>query len=248
MFDQIKRKEMSQKTFIVDCPYCRVKVAAEISGVAENNGTDYDTHESYADRLYVGKCPRCGTLLAGESHQINFIATGAEFDVWSDVIRLYPKPPKTFSSHRIPRVVTDSLLEGDRSLQAGSHTAACVMFGRALEAVCRDLLQPSPTDPVQEVDKSKRTKYKLAAPKKKIMLAAGIRELKEKSIIDQRLYDWSQQLKAFRDIAAHPDEASISRQDAEDLQTFVYAIVEYIYDLTDRYEQFKRRIERMKKA
>jgi hypothetical protein len=79
------------------------------------------------------------------------------------------------------------------------------------------------------------------------MLAQGIRELKEKNLIDQRRFDWSQQLKAFRDIAAHPDGTSISREDAEDLQTFVYAIVEYIYDLTDRYEDFKRRFERRKK-
>jgi len=79
------------------------------------------------------------------------------------------------------------------------------------------------------------------------MLSQGIRELKDKNLIDQRLFDWSQQLKAFRDIAAHPDDISISRRDAEDLQTFVYAIVENIYDLTDRYENFKRRLERRKK-
>ena len=76
------------------------------------------------------------------------------------------------------------------------------------------------------------------------MLAEGLGKLKDDKIIDQRLYDWSQQLHAFRNIAAHPDDESISRQDAEDLQTFAYAIVEYIYDLTDRYEEFKARIAR----
>jgi hypothetical protein len=34
---------------------------------------------------------------------------------------------------------------------------------------------------------------------------------------------------------------SITRDDAEDLQVFVYAITEYIYDLADRYEEFKER-------
>ena len=79
------------------------------------------------------------------------------------------------------------------------------------------------------------------------MLAEGIRKLKEHHFIDQRLYDWSQQLHAFRNIAAHPADISISRQDAEDLQTFVYAIIEYIYDLTDRYEEFKERLESREK-
>ena len=221
-------------------------MAAEVSGLAENSGRVYDSNEPYADRLYVGKCPRCGTLLAGESHQTVFIEMGAEFDEWSDVVRLYPKPIKTFSSYRIPSVVTDSLVEGDRSLQAGAHTAACVMFGRALEAVCRDLLQPSRPSKGRIRRRQKEVSDEPRSPMKKIMLSQGIRELKDKNLIDERLFDWSQQLKAFRDIAAHPDDMSISRQDAEDLQTFVYAIVEYIYDLTDRYEDFKRRIERRK--
>ncbi len=70
--------------------------------------------------------------------------------------------------------------------------------------------------------------------------------LKEKGIIDSRLYDWSQQLRAFRNLAAHADTdvSSISRRDAEDLQSFVYAIIEYVYDLTDRYNEFKARLEK----
>jgi len=83
--------------------------------------------------------------------------------------------------------------------------------------------------------------------KKRIMLAAGIKQLKEKNIIDERLYDWSQQLHAFRNLAAHPEEISISREDTEDLQAFVYAITEYIYDLTDRYEDCKERAEKRAK-
>lgn len=235
---------MSEKTFIVDCSCCMAKVAAEIFGVAENRGLDYE-NDPYGERLYVGKCPKCRTLLAGKSHQTAFEDLDAEFDQWSDIIRVFPKPPRIFSSYRIPSVVTESLEEADRSLQAGACIAACVMFGRALEAVCRDILEPtshsSARSRASQVELPPQTK------KKKIMLAKGISELKERNFIDQRLYDWSQELHAFRNIAAHPDEVSISRQDAEDLQTFVYAIVEYIYDLADRYEEFKKRIERRKK-
>jgi hypothetical protein len=61
------------------------------------------------------------------------------------------------------------------------------------------------------------------------------------------LLEWSKQLHAFRNVAAHPEDISISREDTEDLQAFVYAIIEYIYDLTDRYEDFKVRLERRKK-
>ncbi len=236
---------MSNGTFIVNCPTCKAKVTAEISGVAENSGQDYETHEPYADRLYVGKCIHCSTLIAGKSRQIYFVENGAEFDEWSDVIRVYPEPIKAFTSYSIPKVVTTSLTEGDRCLQSGAPTAACVMFGRALEAVCRDILNQKNSG--SDGKKLLQSKPKKSSPAKKIMLGQGIKEMKEQNIIDKRLYDWSQQLQAFRNIAAHPDELEISTEDAEDLRTFVYAIVEYIYDLAELYEDFKRRIERRNK-
>jgi hypothetical protein len=79
------------------------------------------------------------------------------------------------------------------------------------------------------------------------MLSAGIKELREKKFIDDRLYDWSLSLNAVRNLAAHPEDITVSRQDAEDLQAFVYAITEYVYDLTDRYNEFKEREQENKK-
>lgn len=49
-------------------------------------------------------------------------------------------------------------------------------------------------------------------------------------------------MREFCNQEAHPDKGLISRQDAEDIQSFVYAIIEYVYDLTDRYGEFKARI------
>lgn len=164
---------------------------------------------------------------------------GSDCDSWSDVVRVYPKPPKTFLSYRIPRIVTDSITEADRSLQANANIAACVMLGRALEAVCRDVLQKQAS--------TSDTSSSGTPCGKSIMLGEGIRQLKEKGFIDDRLVDWSQQLHAFRNLAAHPEDVSISRADVEDLQTFVYAIIEYIYDLTDRYNEFKTRLAARKK-
>ena len=222
------------KTFIIDCPWCKAKVAALESGRVTDTGFAEEIGEPYGQTLIVGKCPMCKSLLAGESHQIAFERYDSDEDRWSDTVRIYPKPPKTFASHRIPRVVTDSIMEGDRSLQVNANIAACVMMGRALEAVCRDVLTKA----------EPKTPSSASSPKKPIMLGAGIKQLKEKGIIDERLFDWSQQLHAFRNLAAHPEDVSISRHDAEDLQTFVYAIIEYIYDLSDRYAEFKERAER----
>jgi endogenous inhibitor of DNA gyrase (YacG/DUF329 family) len=220
-------------TFIVDCPNCQAKVAADETGRAEDCGFDDEVSEPYGWRLLIGKCPRCNTPLAAQSRQLNFSGwEGDEIDVWSDPVRVHPKPPKTFSSYRIPSTVTKSLAEADIALQGNANLAACVMFGRALEALCRDVL----------FTREEKKAIRAGTSKKRLMLAEGIKQLKEQNYIDSRLFDWSQHLHAFRNVAAHPDsDAAITRQDAEDLQAFVYAIIEYVYDLADRYEEFKER-------
>lgn len=228
------------KTFIVDCPTCRAKVAALEHGCVSNHGgIDQDGIEHYGISVSLGMCPKCRTILVGESQQIRIEGYDSEFDEWADAIRVYPAPPKTFISNRITKVVSESIAEADKCLQANANIAACVMFGRALEAICRDLLKTAPND---------STTQPSAALKRHIMLGEGIRKLKDNGLIDQRLFDWSQQLHAFRNDAAHPTESetTISREDAIDLQSFVYAIIEYIYDLTDRYEEFKKRLAKKK--
>ena len=57
----------------------------------------------------------------------------------------------------------------------------------------------------------------------------------------------NQSLAVIRNLAAHPEDISVSRDDAEDMQAFVNAITEYVYDLADRYIEFKEREEEKKK-
>lgn len=221
---------MTEGTFIIDCPTCKAKVAAIEHGRAQRSVWDEFASEPWGHRLLLGSCPVCKTLLVGEANQTAFDGfEGEPYDQFADVVRVYPNPPKVFSSFRIPKLVLESLAEADRCVQASAYVAACAMLGRALEAICRDVLLPSDA----------------SGSKKKLMLAAGIKQLKERKFIDDRLYDWSQQLHGFRNLAAHPDvEFSVSRTDVEDLQAFVNAITEYIYDLADRYDEFKRRLEK----
>jgi hypothetical protein len=231
-------EKQTSRTFIIDCPSCKAKVAAAERGRAQQEGQS-DEGEPYGERLMVGECPSCYSLLAGESHKVNFAGWDADEDRWSDIVRIYPKPPKTFLSNRIPASVRNSIAEAEKSMQANANIASCAMLGRALEGVCRDLLeQPAPPAPPGTPK---------PPPKRPVMLGEGIRQLKDKGLIDDRLYDWSQQLHAFRNLAAHATDESISRDDAEDLQSFVYAIIEYIYDLTDRYMEFNERSKKKAK-
>lgn len=229
-----------QRTFIVDCPECRAKVAAIESGEAERIWDDGEHGFPEVEKIVVGNCPQCKAVLVGKSQQLAFRGIDSEEDVWSDVVRVYPNPPKVFSSMRIPKVVRDSLNEAHLSFQAGAYTATCAMLGRALEAVCRDMLKPTSGDAASSTEAPIRIE--------RLMLGKGIEELHKQQIIDERLFRWSQQLHAFRNDASHPEDKNFSRVDVEDLQTFINAIIEYIYDLTDRYEELMERIaSRVKK-
>jgi hypothetical protein len=213
--------------FIIDCPYCRAKVGANETGRSEHRAkhNDYGPFNESAALVVVGNCIRCGKILVGQYEQLY---EDSELSVQTDVVRIFPKPPRTFTSKNIPQAAGRSLVEADRCLQAGAYLASCVMFGRALEAVCAHKLL---------------TKEERAAGKQK-SLGVGIKELRSKEIIDARLFDWSEHLRVFRNVAAHASDQQVSRKDAEDLQAFVYAITEYIYDLTERYEEFKGRIKK----
>lgn len=228
-----------RETFIVDCPICKAKVAASQHGcVRRPGGVDQNGEEHYGISVSLGVCPKCHSILVGESQQIGIAGYDAGYyDEWADAIRVYPEPPKTFTSKHIPKVVSDSIAEAVKSLQANANIAACVMFGRALEAICRDLLEPAHTESANQPT---------GARKRPVLLGEGILKLKDKGLIDQKLFDWSQQLHAFRNLAAHPTDITISREDADDLRSFVYAIIEYIYDLTDRYNEFKERLAKKK--
>jgi hypothetical protein len=178
---------MDQQTFIIDCPFCKAKVAAIEKGSVS---TTYIGDDGYPEgiKLVIGSCPGCRSLFVGKTEQVDFAGLNADRDRWSNVaVRIYPKPPKTFLSNRIPQSATESLSEADRSLQANANIAAVAMLGRALEAVCRDILDPKPSTHPTGTQTSQ----------KKIMLGEGIRMLKDKEIIDGRLYDWSQQLREF---------------------------------------------------
>ncbi|MEE8136534.1 MAG: DUF4145 domain-containing protein, partial [Thermodesulfobacteriota bacterium] len=58
---------------------------------------------------------------------------------------------------------------------------------------------------------------------KKKTIAAGLTELKDKEIIDKRLYEWGEEIRKHRNIGAHANEDRISRDDAKDVLDFVQA-------------------------
>ena len=55
-------------------------------------------------------------------------------------------------------------------------------------------------------------------------------------------------LRNRRNIGAHASDENISREDASDILDFTIAICEYVYVLTQKYDEFKKREKKKQMA
>jgi hypothetical protein len=129
--------------------------------------------------------------------------------------RVWPQPKNKFHES-IPTPVRKSLEDAKRCFDAKVYSATAVMCGKAIEFIVSD--------------KTKNNN-----------LFQGLKELKSSEIIDARLYEWSEALRKERNIGAHAVDIEIKRQDATDILDFAFAICQYIYVLTDKYNAYMSR-------
>ncbi len=134
----------------------------------------------------------------------------------SELSRLWPLQ-ETYVPHEIPDICRFSIIEAKLCYKAKAYSATAVMCGRALEGIC----------------KHHKTSSK--------DLFNGIKELRDKKIIDERIYLWSEQLRHHRNIGAHASSEKVSKEDAHDLLDFVSAICEYVFVLNERFNDFMAR-------
>ena len=135
---------------------------------------------------------------------------------WSDLTRYWPEPVEPLD-YSIPARTRKSLEEARKCFRAQAFSACAVMCGRAIEATCAEYKTKSKT------------------------LAAGLKELRDRKVIDQRLFEWAEALREQRNIGAHATEEDVSREDARDVLDFSIAICQYVFVLSQKYDDFKKR-------
>ncbi len=201
----------------VDCPHCQLRVQARV--IAEH--VDYDSFDEYEGpesfRTLLLECSSCfRSLLLG---QYSFDYPDEDgIRHWSRTSRLWP-PLRQLSSE-IPESVRSSLEEAEKCYKGRAYNATAVMVGRGLEGICQHF------------------KTKDVRP------AAGLKELRDREIIDRNIYEWGEELRKHRNIGAHEVEQNISKEDAEDVLNFIIAICEYIFVLKVKFESFMKRQKR----
>jgi len=173
----------------------------------------YPPDDNWEPHMYsFVECVGCKQVLVGYSE---YERISPEEDGWGDLIRQWPEPVGRLHSN-IPRTMRRSIEEARRCYGAEAYMACAVMCGRAVEGICKD---------------------KVVATS----LYQGLKKLNEQKIIDEKLLEWGDALRAERNIGAHAGEEEITAQDAADVLEFAVAISEYVYVLADKYDAYKAR-------
>lgn len=187
---------------------------AKVDGEVKGEHESYDPREDPGPfKAVLLKCPVCNNALLGGS---DYEQTGPTESGWSSLNRLWPKQ-ETYINWEIPVIARNSLVEARNCFKARAYSACVVMCGRTLEGVCQHHSTKSKT------------------------LDHGLKELKDSGIIDDRLYQWSEELRKQRNIGAHATEEKISKDDAKDLLDFAQAICDYVFVLNARFNRFMER-------
>jgi len=142
---------------------------------------------------------------------------------WDEPSRLYP-PIEMGVGLAIPNSLRLAYDEARACFRAKAYTATAIMCRKTLEGIA---------------DENKITARNLAA---------SLKEMKEKGIIENRLYEWADALRIFGNEAAHGVNTRISPQDAKDILEFTHALLEYVFTFQEKFEQFKNRQSNSKSA
>ncbi|MFF0204414.1 DUF4145 domain-containing protein [Streptomyces sp. NPDC005017] len=127
--------------------------------------------------------------------------------------------PSTSSelSHLVPDRLRRAHEEARLCFSAKAYAATVVMVRRTLEGVCAD-----------------------QGTTAKILMKA-LEELRDSGKIEGRLFDWAQALRVLGNQGAHFTDVEVRRDDAEDALALSEALLDYIYVLAVRYEEFAKR-------
>jgi hypothetical protein len=128
---------------------------------------------------------------------------------------VFPAPRRL--SPDVPRPLRQEWEEAQSCFRNKLYTATAVMVRRTLEGVCKD----------QGV--SERA------------LADNMKKLRSLGRIDSTLSNWSDGLGVIGSQSAHLVDITVSREDAEDALAFAEAVLDHIYVLRKRFEEFQSR-------
>ena len=130
--------------------------------------------------------------------------------------RVYP-PRDRQLSYKTPKTIKEAFDEAVICFRAKAFTASSIMCRKSLEGLCAE--------------------HGARASN----LSKSLKILKDKGVIENRLFEWAEALRALGNEAAHGVGVLISREDANDTLDFTEALIQYVFTYQDQFQKFLKR-------
>jgi hypothetical protein len=194
------------------CPDCNSIVEAEILFEYVHSVKTIDELQCEGTLVKLAKCINCERpILLSE----DFIEIEDQ-SYPHGKIQLYPDNESTFIANA-PLKILNPLREAVKCFKATSYQACVIMCRKGVEAICQD------------------------KGESKGNLDTKLKNLKDKGILENTFYKWSNELREFGNTGAHSHESEISKQDAKDTIEFFEALILFLYHLVDKYDKLLER-------
>ena len=177
---------------------------------------DYDYRTSEEESDLKGGMPGKYELWKCPNCQRPFLT---DYDDLFGSVVLYP-PEDNRVNPRLPAQLKSAYSEAISCFKAKAYTATAIMCRKTLEGIC-----------VEHGAKGNN-------------LVANLKELKDRGVIENRLFEWADALRISGNEAAHDVAVTISPEDARDILEFTNALLEYVFTFRDKFEEFKKRRSR----
>jgi hypothetical protein len=179
----------------------------------EHGSFGYYVPSAGSGRYALLACSKCEAPMVVRQVNVGNLADG---DIWDTPERIFPSSEQR-ANPKAPADIRIAFEEACSCHRARAYTAAAIMCRKTLEGVCE------------------------AHGVKERTLAASLKKMKDTSLIDDRLFEWSDALRLLGNEAAHGVGKTISETDASDILEFSNAILDYLFSYRDRFEAFKKR-------
>lgn len=185
--------------------------------VAAEHVDHYDARDSDDNQLYryyFLRCPTCGDPFVAIS-----MCLGGDPDdglYFDEPERFLPRP-EHLDLATFPKAIAAAYEEARRCYRAKAFTAAAVMCRKTLEGICAE--------------------HGIAERN----LAGALKQMRDRGIMDDRLFQWADALRISGNEAAHGVEVNFGPADARDIVEFTKALLEYVFTFRDRFDAFQKR-------
>ena len=213
------------RTVDVFCGDCNVLVAARVVAsydISPFRDPDIGCQYDVAD-YFIAVCGRCEGVFFVLSEIFGIIPEPHIPTPEEKITVLYPSPQR-ISAKGLPEKVARMYSDAVKASKACLYRQSAMTCRLCVEAVCKEFEATQGS------------------------LQNRLEALRRKGKIDEKLFEWANELRSVGNDAAHDLETEIEKEDAQDALDFTEAILMYAFALDGKFEAFRKRRESLGKT